>query len=273
MTRSVCAICGGIEGALVVSLGEWRVLRCQQCGLGRLDPRPDATSQQYGEEYFAENKIMTADTDEELARKVAGQRSRARFIKRYMPSGHLLDIGCASGYFLARAREEGYRVRGIEVSKWAVQEGRNRLELEIDEGTTENLDFPAGTFDIVTMWHVLEHVERPIEAISKVRGWLRKDGILVIECPNMESFDARRQGERFAWRIPYHLWHFTPRSLAEILHRSGYEVLRTETMRSQWMRDTLRRVPVVGLLRNPKAALFSGRDMRLVARPGKGSQQ
>lgn len=273
-TQSVCAICGGTEGGLVIAFGEWRVLRCPKCDLGRLDPKPDMASQQYGEEYFAEHRIMTAGTDDELARKIAGQRSRVNFIKRYKPSGQLLDIGCASGYFLARAREEGYGVHGIEVSEWAVQEGRSRLGLEIDKGNTDDVDFPDGSFDIITMWHVIEHVEQPIEALSEVRRWLKQDGLLVIECPNMDSFDARRCGKDWrGWSIPYHLWHYTPASLAMMLQRSGYEVLHTEKLRSQWIRDTLRRVPIVGLLRNPISSLFSGRDMRMVARPAKGSQQ
>lgn len=274
-SQFVCAICGGSESVPVISLGEWRVLRCPRCNLGRLDPWPDSAvgSEKYGPEYFAEHKIMTSETDDELARKIAGQRSRVEFLRRHKSAGSLLDIGCASGYFLARAREKGFEAHGIEVSEWAVQEGRKRLGLDIDQGTTDDLEFAAGSFDVVTMWHVLEHVEKPVETLVRIRGWLKQDGVLVLECPNMDSFDARRYGAQWrGWSLPYHVWHYTPESLAAVVQESGYEVVHAESLRSEWIRDTLRRVPVVGILRNPLAAMFTGRDMRLVARPAKGNE-
>jgi 2-polyprenyl-3-methyl-5-hydroxy-6-metoxy-1,4-benzoquinol methylase len=209
---------------------------------------------------------MTADTDEQLSRKVVGQGSRVRFVQRFKRDGKLLDVGCASGHFLAAARDAGFNVCGIEVSEWAVKEGKERLGLDIRQGVIESVDYPA-TFDAATMWHVVEHFEDPVASLVKVRKWLAPGGVLVIECPNSGSFDAGRYGAEWAgWRIPYHLWHLTPKSLAAVLERAGYEVVRVQTTRSLWIRDRVRRIPLLSIARTPISACFTGRDMRIVAR-------
>lgn len=273
---STCYFCGDVDAEVVITVGEWSVLRCPKCDLGWLYPKPDPSelSRLYDEDYFSQNRIMVAETDEQLALKVAGQRTRVRFVRRYKDSGELLDIGCASGYFLARAKEAGYSVCGLEVSEWAVREGREKLRLKIEQGTIETADFEPAAFDAITMWHTVEHFEDPVKSLSKVRRWLKPDGILIIECPNSRSFDAAKYGiEWTGWSIPYHLWHFTPRSLGDILHRLGYEVVGIQTFRSQWVKDRLRKIPVLSLARNLISSCFTGRDMRIVAKPTAGDSQ
>lgn len=264
-----CYLCGCADTRTVETIGEWRILKCTNCDLGWLDPRPESTSDElYGREYFSQHRIMTAETDEELAAKVAAQGSRVRFIRRYRDVGRLLDIGCASGHFLARARESSYVVQGLETSEWAVQEGRKRLGLDIEQGTVETAEFEEASFDVITLWHVVEHLDDPIRSLSTVLGWLKPGGALVLECPNSGSFDAGKYGPEWpGWSIPYHLWHFTPRSLSAVLDRAGYEVVGIQTLPSQWLRERLRRIPLLGLARILICPLFTGRDMRLVARP------
>ncbi|MHB1190363.1 MAG: class I SAM-dependent methyltransferase, partial [Armatimonadota bacterium] len=171
-------------------------------------------------------------------------------------------------HFSAAARDAGFDVRGIEISEWAVKEGIQRLDLEIEQGVIESVDYPAA-FDAVTMWHVVEHFEDPVASLAKVREWLAPGGLLVIECPNSGSFDAERYDTEWAgWRIPYHLWHFTPKSLAAVLERAGYEVVRVQTTRSLWIKEKIRKIPVLSIARTPISACFTGRDMRIVARVG-----
>jgi len=264
-----CNLCGAADARVMLSAGEWRVLKCPHCELGWLDPKPDARrlAELYDEDYFTRHKIMTSDDDEQLARKVAGQRSWVNFVRRHKKVGSLLDIGCASGYLLARAREVGYEVRGIEVSEWAVQQGRERLGLDIRQSTIESADFAPASFDVITMLHVVEHLEEPVNNLIKVREWLKPDGVLIVACPNTNSFDAAKYGAEWTgWSIPYHIWHFTPKSLGIILNRARYEVTAVQTLPSKWVKDKLRRIPVVGLTRNIVCRWFSGRDMRLAAR-------
>ena len=266
---STCYLCGPADARVIMTIDEWRILKCPICGLGWLDHRPESASEElYGREYFSQHRIMTAETDEELAAKTTSQGSRVRFMRRYKGTGSLLDIGCASGHFLARARESGYVVQGLETSEWAVQEGRKRLGLDIEHGTVETAGFEKASFDLVTMWHVVEHLDDPIQSLSTVLGWLKQEGILVIECPNIGSFDAAKYGPKWSgWSMPYHLWHFAPRSLSAVLDRAGFDVMRIQTTPSQWLRERLRRIPLLGLARNLICPLFTGRDMRLVARP------
>jgi len=271
----VCTLCGTPGARAVLSLGEWRILRCAGCGLGWLDPRPEPSllGELYDEAYFTRQGIMTAESDEQMAAKIAGQSSRVRFVQKFKPSGRLLDVGCASGHFLARAREAGYEVRGLEVSDWAVSEGRKRLGLDIVHGTIETAGFAGSAFDAVTMWHVLEHFDDPVASLRKVRDWLESHGVLVLECPNSGSFDAAKYGSEWAgWRIPYHFWHFTPKSLKLILERSGFAVQSVSTLRSQWMKEHMKRIPVLDFARNLIASFVSGRDMRVVAGPVKSHE-
>jgi len=215
---------------------------------------------------------MTADTDEQLASKVKGQSSRVRFVKRLKRGGALLDIGCASGHFLGCAAEAGFEVEGIEVSEYAVRQGRERLGLSIEQGTIETVSFPSARFDVITMWHVFEHFADPVGSLQNAARWLKPDGVLVVECPNSGSFDARKYGTEWAgWRIPYHLWHFTPKSLGKVFERAGFEVRCIQTSPSLWLRNVMRRIPLLSLARNLICPLFTGRDMRLVARQNVGT--
>lgn len=266
--RSECYLCGGTDPQVVAAIDKWRILRCAECGLGWLDPWPEVSqlSELYDEAYFTDHRIMVAETDEQLAKKVADQASLVRFVRRYRGSGVLLDIGCASGYFIARAREAGYEVQGLEISEWAVRQGRDRLGLQITQGTIESCDFQPSSFDAITMLHVAEHLEDPVKSIAKIREWLKPDGVLVLACPNMGSFDARKYGADWAgWRIPYHLWHFSPRSLSGILDRAGFRTICVRTEPSRWIKEKVRSIPIVSISRNIVSAFFSGRDMRLVA--------
>lgn len=267
-----CELCGSVRSEVAICVGEHRVVRCSGCGLGQLDPRPKpaSLSDLYGEDYFSQHR-MTADTDDQLRARVAGQDYLVRFIRRWRRAGSLLDIGCASGYFPARARETGYEVCGLEIAEWAVRQGQERLGLNIHQGTIGSASFDPASFDIITMWHVVEHLDEPISDLTTVRNWLKPDGVLVVACPNAGSFDAKKYGVEWAgWSIPYHIWHFTPKSLGMLLTGCGYEALHLKTTNSQWIKERLRRLPVLTIVRNLVSSRFTGRDMWVVARLAKG---
>jgi SAM-dependent methyltransferase len=143
-----------------------------------------------------------------------GLRRRVRTVSRHQPEGLLLDVGCATGLFLDAAQRYGqWEVRGIEPSLSAAEFGRQQLGLDIVQGTFADVDLEDTTFDVITMWDVLEHLHHPVTALQKASRLLRPGGLLVVRVPHLESIDARVFGRYWAGLdAPRHL-HVFPRNV------------------------------------------------------------
>jgi SAM-dependent methyltransferase len=140
-----------------------------------------------------------------------------------LPTGRLLDVGAGKGHFLAAARGRGWDVVGVELSEASARRARATYGLEMLVGDVLEIEL-AGSFDVITLWHVLEHVADPGALLDRVRGLLAPGGRLVVSVPNNRSFQARLFGEHwFHIDEANHLFHFTPRSLAMLLLRRGFE--------------------------------------------------
>src|SRR4029453_10184497 len=134
------------------------------------------------------------------------------------------------GLFLKVAIEEGWQAKGYERSAWAVEYGRRVFGLDIELGSGDADPFAPGSFDVVTLWDVIEHVESPREIMSRVRGWLKERGIVALNTINASSVGARLAGPR--WRHlapPHHLQFFCRQSLKRLLHESGFRILDIST--------------------------------------------
>jgi SAM-dependent methyltransferase len=137
------------------------------------------------------------------------------------PPAGLLDVGAGRGRFVAAAREAGYEATGIEPSS-------AREADHVSRASVEDAAFEPASFDVVTMWHVLEHLEDPGTAIDRVRAWLRPGAGLVVGVPNVASVQAALGGERwYHLDVPRHRVHFTPRGLEALLRSHGFAVVRT----------------------------------------------
>ncbi len=207
---------------LVGRPGEFPVVRCTSCGLVFLRPRPSSSvlGSFYPDTYYPldqqPSREAFAVAEGLLARVIEwGRRQRLQ-----VPS--ILDIGCGTGLFLHLAHEAGLYVRGIELSDSAVEYARARYGLDVHHGTLKNAELPDESFDIVTMWHVLEHLPNPVEALRRVARVLRPGGLLLLGVPNIDSIEARIFGRRwFSLDAPRHLSHFTPHTLAAVLNAAG----------------------------------------------------
>jgi SAM-dependent methyltransferase len=151
-------------------------------------------------------------------------------LRRLCPGGRLLDVGCATGDFLVEARRAGYEAAGLEISDYAAGVAKER-GLDVFPGGLGDFPAPQGSFDIVTMFHVLEHMEQPGEALrTHVKRLLRPGGILVVEVPNFASLRARLDGAEWEdLRPEQHRYHFTPRSLRNAAAVCGFRPLCLET--------------------------------------------
>ena len=208
--KKTCPLCGGTRRERLIRKGDWFVYRCLSCGLGFLDPRPSdpEVSALYGETYFADQYDRGIDPRTPAFRKRLRLEShRIRFFRSLKGKGSILDMGCGNGYFMAACRERGYRVMGLDLSEWAVTYVKETLGIEALSGHLDRIHLPGRRFDIVTLWHVLEHSRDPAKVIIRAGRWVKEDGIVVLEVPNYEGTDAQRLWEDWVgWQLPYHFY-------------------------------------------------------------------
>lgn len=265
-----CILCRTPERELLLRKGPWTVFRCIKCGFGFLDPRPseDEIEGLYQSGYFSEryDKGLSPDSVG-YKRRLSGETHRTQFIRKVKRSGHLLDVGCGYGYFMAASREAGYYVEGLDVSEWAAGHAIEKLDLPVTIGKLKDVGFPSHTFDIITMWHSLEHNPDPHLALDKITSWLKKDGILVIDVPNYKSTDAQTLWEEWdGWSLPYHFWHFTFQSLTRLLSQHGLKVIRSKDYHSEVVKERLRRMPFTRPFARLTAKMYSGTSIAVISK-------
>jgi SAM-dependent methyltransferase len=175
-------------------------------------PQPENLSDYY------ESDAYISHTDEsrglipfiyQLVKKYALRRKETHIKKTYGSIGSVLDIGAGTADFLVRCKNQGWKINGVEVNKTARELAKQKgIDLK------ENLDQIHETYDVITLWHVLEHLPDLQKSIERIENLLRPGGSLVIAVPNYRSYDARYYGEYWAaYDVPRHLWHFSQKSM------------------------------------------------------------
>lgn len=233
-----CSLCGADNWELHLTRGDlnlflggnFRLVRCRACGLVYLNPRPpvERLGGLYRDDYDQYTVAVPAEPSW-LARldREYGLRKRCRVVLRRVARGRLLDVGCATGDFLwAMRRCPGWEVAGVELNPAAAHYARNRLQLDVRTGTLEAAGFEAGAFDVVTMWDVLEHLPDPAATLRLAAQLLRPGGLLVINTPNLDSFDARVFGKYWiGYELPRHLSVFSRRTLEALTAQAGFRTV------------------------------------------------
>ena len=268
---SSCILCGDKERKLLVKNEPWYIYGCASCGLGFLDPRPskEDIAKLYDKEYCEDQFVEGGEVGSpEFMKRLSLETHRVRFFRGLKRKGKILDIGCGYGYFLAACRTMyGYDVHGLDVSDWAAHYAAERLGLSVTVGEIETVNLPPNSYDIITMWHFLEHTRDPREAILKAMELLKKDGFLVIDVPNYDGTDARKNwGNWVGWQPPYHFYHFTPHTLKRLLRLCGLCVLKEKDYHSETVKATLKRIPVVSIFARLISKMYSGHSLAVVAR-------
>ena len=142
-------------------------------------------------------------------------------------TGNLLDIGSGTGDFLAAAMNKGWKVTGAEPNPKAREAAKGK-GVNMFESTTL---LPDHSYDIITMWHVLEHVPDPKSQILELKRLLKPNGRIIIAVPNFHSYDAKHYGKYWAaFDVPRHLWHFSRKSIANLFAEQGFEVVNVLPM-------------------------------------------
>jgi len=221
-----CNLCGHADTEPILSKHSIGVVRCRCCGLIFAESMQHHTDliKHYSDEYF-EPYLKT----EAIHQKKRFSR-RITEIKAQLFPGLLLDIGCGAGFFLKLAAEAGYSVEGVEISPYAVDYARNKLGLSVFLGDLQAAALSPESFDIITLWHVLEHVRDPREFLAQVYALLKSKGLLALEVPNVGSSAARISGTEWELMSPKeHFYYFTPATLRRYLEEAGFSIVSTRT--------------------------------------------
>ena len=155
-------------------------------------------------------------------------QQRCRDVERLISPGRVLDIGCGTGEFLAALKKRGWECVGIEPSELAACYAREQFGLDVHSGRLEDVALPEASFDVITLWTVVEHLHDPMIVLKLVSRLLRSDGLLVLSIPDPGSLDARWFGPSWVgFDTPRHLSLFSPKSLGLLLAQSGFKLYGT----------------------------------------------
>lgn len=195
-----------------------RIVRCNRCRLVYTNPRPRADTI-----FEGYRKAVDPDYAREDSSRSINAHLSLHTLKRFAHSGRLLDVGCATGYFLNAARLD-FETQGVELSEWAAKYARERLRLDVVNAGLDDAPFPSEHFDVVALNDVLEHFTDPRAALLRIHGLLRPGGLLYLVTPDIESLSARLMRGRWWGLRPAHVYYFSTTTLAALLRETGFEV-------------------------------------------------
>ena len=228
-----CGLCGSSDRSLKFEDGPFSVVTCGACGLTYVTPRLNDASlleEVYDEGYWSSNAAKVRGytdyrADEPLYLKT--YRRRMSVVRRHFPRpGRVLDIGCAAGYFLKVAQDEGWDVTGLEPSDTIRPVARGLIGAHnVHGGLLGEVALEPASFDLVTLWDVIEHIPAPVAALREVRKLLKPGGKLLIETQNVDSRAAKVLGKRWQhYKHAEHIYHFNPKTVTRLLDEAGFEI-------------------------------------------------
>ena len=205
---------------------------------GYLETSPQPSSEKLPDYYKSEDYISHTDTRRNLLEKVyhvvrfISLKRKLKLINSSSPGDkNLLDVGCGTGDFLQIAQQNNWIVTGTEPNDEARQIANSKTNNSV-YNIEHLLEFKKQSFDVITLWHVLEHLPNLEEHISILKTLLKKKGILIIAVPNYKSYDAVYYKNFWAaFDAPRHLWHFNKESIQKLFSKENMKVLKTLPMK------------------------------------------
>jgi 2-polyprenyl-3-methyl-5-hydroxy-6-metoxy-1,4-benzoquinol methylase len=242
ITLKNCPLCGSENISALFKATDhllthesFNIYKCQSCNFRFTQDVPPAD--EIGKYYQSQDYVSHSDSRKGLMNKLyhLGRtfmlKKKHGIVNRFAKGKNLLDIGCGTGYFPAFMKQKGYRVAGVETDPKA----RAFAEKEFGITVYSPSDFInhkiEGRFDVITLWHVLEHLDDFNLYLEKMLEQLTPGGTLVVALPNCNSLDARFYKEFWAgYDVPRHLWHFTPSTLKILAGKNGLEIRKTKRL-------------------------------------------
>ncbi len=236
-----CPLCNGaIEEHYLncidntVTKEKFNIVKCKSCSFAYTNPRP--SQPEIGKYYESENYISHSNTQKGIVNKayqIVRNFTISRkynLIKKYVSRGTLLDIGCGTGEFLNFCSQKNFQAIGVEPGTVARNKAIKNYGLKVhEEPFIETIS--DTTIDVITMWHVLEHVHDLNMRVAQLHRILKMDGLVVIAVPNYTSYDAKYYKEYWAaYDLPRHLYHFSPQTIKQLFDKHGFKLIDTRAM-------------------------------------------
>jgi SAM-dependent methyltransferase len=246
----------------ISGLGPYPLVRCAQCGLVFLNPRPtfEEMATFYSEGYYSTPNAQWSFSRAQRVRNLihrqisqwyyspmdspshpllralalavlafyGGGCTCDQLLYQYPSGSRVLDVGCGSGHWLFRAREQGYDTYGVEPSPAGAQIARS-LELNVIQGDIFSAQYPDQFFDLIRAHHVFEHLHQPAATLAELGRILRPDGLILMMMPSIGGLNFRIFGQDWAFfDVPRHLYYFSPTSIRVLCNRLGLKVVALE---------------------------------------------
>lgn len=241
---SNCILCGGSSHKLSendfvdadgVRRQDYVLFVCANCGSGWVVPQP--SEKEMGSLYSEGVYKSSGGKGKRIIGALLDKSHQSKLNEIYQIAGKhgsLLDVGCGKGRFLYNAVKTGWDAEGQDYSATQASLAEAMAGAKVWVGDLGSLPILSRNYDVVTMWHVLEHMPNPQNAIKMIHSMLAKEGLLVVEVPNFSSLQASMGGnEWFQLDIPRHLWQFTPEGISQLLRTSGFDIITIKTWSSE----------------------------------------
>jgi len=230
-----CPICNNEENIpyltckdYTVSQDNFEIVECTKCQFHYTTPIP--IESEIGGYYKSESYISHSSTNKGLINKIYQKvrnftlKQKVKLITKYAKGKNHLDIGAGTGHFINATSKAGFNSVGLEPDSDARQLATKNFKVNINP--LEDLQgLENNSQDIITMWHVLEHVYNLREDLKKITSVLKDDGTMIVAVPNMNSYDAKKHKEFWAaYDLPIHLYHFTPNDIRNLFDHYNMEV-------------------------------------------------
>lgn len=268
-----CPICDSVSFSnylnvqdYTVSNKEFTIQQCNKCDFLLTNPRP--AEDEIGPYYESKEYISHHDESKDFISKVYKSvrdytlKQKLKFINSLRPTkGSILDIGCGTGNFLQTMKTDGWQISGTEPDSGARNVAGSRVGVAINSSINDPF-FEHKQYDVITLWHVLEHIHQLNDTVDWLKKHLKEDGRIIIAVPNPQSADAVKYGRFWAaYDVPRHLYHFTKRSMANLMEKHAMQI---ETVKPMWfdsfyvsMLSTKYKNGHTGLINSVKTGLMS----------------
>lgn len=217
-----------------VSGEDFTIVTCQGCGFHFTNPVPDEAT--IGKYYKSENYVSHSSSKKGFINRIYhlvrwySLKRKVSLLNKLVKGRELLDIGAGTAHFLAEARKGGWNIAGLEPDENARKLAKSLNNVDLDNTSTLH-SMPDKRFDVITMWHVLEHVYHLKKDAEKIVSLLSKDGVLIVAVPNMNSYDAKYYKEFWAaFDLPIHLYHFTRVDIENLFGQFDMEIKEVKPM-------------------------------------------
>lgn len=224
-----CEVCGNKNPqkfSLKFERSDFKVTECQNCKFVFI---PQYYREHIHYDDYRDEEVLSSVRKGNNYIKIRRHKLRIKLIRKYKKTGKLYDIGVGWGHFLYTAKLMGFDASGVEISELMHHYAVNDLELNVAHDNFFNINLPSNNWDVVTMWDVLEHIEKPAEVVKKVKQILKDDGYFVFQVPQINSKVARKQKEKWSMMSLEHINYFSKASIRTLLENESFEIIKIKS--------------------------------------------